>query len=75
MAKTVNVSLSCCFGCPMEGDVPQTEVLAWVQRFADLGVEGKIVEVSHEEVQQIGNAAQPLMTKIMMELVAEITAP
>ena len=41
----------------------------------DLGVEGKIVEVSHEEVQQIGNAAQPLMTKIMMELVAEITAP
>ena len=38
----------------------------------DLGVEGKIVEVSHEEVQLIGNAAQPLMTKIMMELVAEI---
>ena len=38
----------------------------------DLGVIGKIVEVSHEEVQQIGNAAQPLMTKIMMELVAEI---
>ena len=38
----------------------------------DLGVEGKIVEVSHEEVQQIGNAAQPLMTKIMKELVAEI---
>lgn len=41
----------------------------------DLGVEGKIVEVSHEEVQKIGDAAQPLMTKIMMELVAEITAP
>ena len=38
----------------------------------DLGVEGKIVEVSHEEVQLIGNAAQPLMTKIMKELVAEI---
>lgn len=36
----VNVSLSCCFGCPMEGDVPQAEVLAWVQRFADLGVQG-----------------------------------
>ena len=35
-----NVSLSCCFGCPMEGDVPQAEVLAWVQRFADLGVQG-----------------------------------
>lgn len=36
----VNVSLSCCFGCPMEGDVPLAEVLAWVQRFADLGVQG-----------------------------------
>lgn len=36
----VNVSLSCCFGCPMEGDVPQAEVQAWVQRFADLGVQG-----------------------------------
>ncbi|MEG0054056.1 MAG: hydroxymethylglutaryl-CoA lyase [Comamonas sp.] len=39
-ATPVNVSLSCCFGCPMEGDVPQVEVLAWVQRFADLGVQG-----------------------------------
>ena len=33
----VNVSLSCCFGCPMEGDVAQANVLAWVGRFADLG--------------------------------------
>jgi hydroxymethylglutaryl-CoA lyase len=36
----VNVSLSCCFGCPMEGEVPLQEVLDWVQRFADLGVQG-----------------------------------
>jgi hydroxymethylglutaryl-CoA lyase len=36
----INVSLSCCFGCPMEGDVPQESVLAWVNRFADLGVRG-----------------------------------
>jgi hydroxymethylglutaryl-CoA lyase len=36
----VNVSLSTCFGCPMEGDVPQQEVLAWAQRFADQGVRG-----------------------------------
>ncbi len=34
----VNVSLSCAFGCPMEGEVPGAEVLAWVQRFVDLGV-------------------------------------
>ncbi|MEA4937311.1 MAG: purine-nucleoside phosphorylase [Paludibacter sp.] len=38
----------------------------------DLGVQGKIVEVTHEEVQEIGNKAQPLMTQIMKELVAEI---
>ena len=37
---TINVSLSACFGCPMEGDVPQAEVLGWAQRFADLGVRG-----------------------------------
>ena len=36
----VNVSLSACFGCPMEGDVSQQEVLQWSQRFADLGVRG-----------------------------------
>jgi len=38
----------------------------------DLGVPGKIVEVTHEEVQEIGNKAQPLMTQIMKELVEEI---
>lgn len=36
----INVSLSACFGCPMEGEVPQTEVMQWAQRFADLGVRG-----------------------------------
>lgn len=38
----------------------------------DLGVEGKIVEITHEEVQEIGNKAQPLMTLIMKELVKRI---
>ena len=36
----INVSLSTCFGCPMEGEVPPAEVLAFAQRFADLGVRG-----------------------------------
>ena len=36
----VNVSLSTCFGCPMEGEVPQQEVLGWARRFADQGVRG-----------------------------------
>ena len=40
----VNVSLSTCFGCPMEGDVPQQVVLDWARRFADLGVRGRMTE-------------------------------
>lgn len=35
----------------------------------DLGIEGKIVEVSHEDVQRAADAAQPKMTEIMRELV------
>lgn len=35
----------------------------------DLGVEGRIVEVSHEDVQKAANAVQPLMTEIMRELI------
>ena len=38
----------------------------------DLGVPGKIVEVSHEEVQEIGNRSQPLMTLIMTRLIQQI---
>ncbi|CAG9257797.1 Hydroxymethylglutaryl-CoA lyase YngG [Burkholderia diffusa] len=36
----INVSLSTAMGCPMEGDVRAETVLAWMQRFADLGVHG-----------------------------------
>ena len=35
----------------------------------DLGVEGKIVEVTHEDVQKAADAAQPLMTTIIRELI------
>lgn len=35
----------------------------------DLGVEGKIVEVTHEDVQKSADEAQPLMTTIMRELI------
>ena len=35
----------------------------------DLGVEGKIVEVTHEEVQAAADKAQPYMTDIMRELI------
>jgi hydroxymethylglutaryl-CoA lyase len=36
----INVSLSTCFGCPMEGEVPPDVVLGFARRFADLGVRG-----------------------------------
>ena len=35
----------------------------------DLGVKGKIVEVTHEEVQAAADKAQPFMTEIMRELI------
>lgn len=35
-----NVSLSCAFGCPMEGEVPPEVVMAWIDRFADAGARG-----------------------------------
>ena len=40
-----------------------------VSVITDLGVEGKIVEVSHEEVQKAAQKAQPRMMEIMRELV------
>ncbi len=36
----INVSLSCCFGCPMEGAVDNDKVLEFASFFADLGVRG-----------------------------------
>ncbi len=35
----------------------------------DLGIEGKIVEVSHEEVQKAADEAQPRMTTIFREII------
>ena len=36
----INVSLSTAMGCPMEGDVPVQDVIGWMRRFAELGVQG-----------------------------------
>ncbi len=37
----VNVSLSCAFGCPMEGDVAEAEVMAWCTRYVEqMGAHG-----------------------------------
>ena len=35
-----NVSLSCTFGCPMEGDVPLEVVMGWIDRYAEAGAQG-----------------------------------
>jgi hydroxymethylglutaryl-CoA lyase len=56
----INVSLSACFGCPMEGDVPQAEVMHWSQRFADLGVRGLTI-------CDTTGMAQPLQVAAMCE--------
>jgi len=34
----INISLSTTFGCPMEGDVSEDEVMRWLERFANIGV-------------------------------------
>jgi len=44
------------------------EVFA-ISVITDIGLEGKIVEVTHEEVQKAALAAQPKMTQIMRELI------
>jgi hydroxymethylglutaryl-CoA lyase len=36
----VNISLSACFGCPMEGEVAFESVLHWVHYFQERGVQG-----------------------------------
>jgi purine-nucleoside phosphorylase len=38
----------------------------------DLGVPGKIVEVSHEEVQEVGKKSEAKMTQIMTKLLERI---
>ncbi|MBI2280556.1 MAG: purine-nucleoside phosphorylase [Bacteroidetes bacterium] len=38
----------------------------------DLGVKGKIVEISHEEVQEIAKNSEPIMTFLIKELLATI---
>lgn len=43
-----------------------------VSIITDLGVEGKIVEISHDEVVEVANKAEPKMTLIIKELIASL---
>jgi hydroxymethylglutaryl-CoA lyase len=56
----INVSLSTCFGCPMEGEVALADVLAISRRFADHGVRGLTI-------CDTTGMAHPLQVKRMAE--------
>jgi len=43
-----------------------------VSIITDLGVEGKIVEISHDEVVEVANKAEPKMTLIIKELIGQL---
>ena len=60
----INISLSCAFGCPMEGDVPEAVVLEHAQRFADVGVRGVTV-------CDTTGMAHPAQVKRMAELLQQ----
>lgn len=59
----VNASLSCAFGCPMEGDIDPAAVLSWIRRFDELGVQGVTLcdttgMAFPTQVEQLCHAAQ-----------------
>jgi hydroxymethylglutaryl-CoA lyase len=59
----INVSLSTCFGCPMEGLVPQEVVEQFAKRFVDLGVRGLTIcdttgMANPEQVKRMANSLQ-----------------
>ena len=61
----VNVSLSTCFGCPMEGEVPQEEVLRWAERFAEQGVRGLTIcdTTGMANPAQVGRMVEALLRR------------
>jgi hydroxymethylglutaryl-CoA lyase len=66
----INVSLSCAFGCPMEGEVMQQEVLQWAQRFADLGVRGLTIcdTTGMAHPGQVSRLVEALQAKLTQQL-------
>ena len=69
----INVSLSTCFGCPMEGDVPQKVVEEFAKRFADLGVRGLTIcdttgMANPVQVTQMSEALQKQFPKTQLTM-------
>ena len=69
----INVSLSCAFGCPMEGDVAQALVLDYAQRFASAGVRGLTIcdttGMAHPaQVSRMAEAVQTLAGNVQLTM-------
>ena len=69
----INVSLSCAFGCPMEGDVAQDVVLHWAERFDSLGVRGLTIcdttGMAHPaQVSRMAEALQRRFPKLQLTM-------
>ena len=69
----INVSLSTCFGCPMEGEVPQAVVEQFAQRFADLGVRGLTIcdttgMANPEQVKKMSEALQKRFPNLQLTM-------
>jgi len=69
----INVSLSTAFGCPMEGDVPEAEVVQFAERFAGLGVRGLTIcdttGMAHPaQVTHMVEALQQRLTGVQLTL-------
>ena len=69
----INVSLSCAFGCPMEGDVAQALVLDYAQRFASAGVRGLTIcdttGMAHPaQVSRMAEAVQMLAENLQLTM-------
>ena len=69
----INVSLSTCFGCPMEGEVSQDVVEEFAQRFADLGVRGLTIcdttgMANPDQVKKISDALQKRLPNLQLTL-------
>lgn len=69
----INVSLSTCFGCPMEGEVPENVVEGFAERFADLGVRGLTIcdttgMANPKQVAQMSGALQKRFPNLQLTM-------
>ena len=64
---SINVSLSCCFGCPIEGEVPSSTVISLAQRFADLGAGGITIcdTTGMAHPTQVGRLVEALQGRLL----------